>query len=52
MTINTLKKNVISNLFIKQINWGICIVPTQPFQAALGAESRVYPGNTADRQTQ
>jgi hypothetical protein len=31
---------------------GICIAPTQPFRAALGAESRVcYPGNTADRQT-
>jgi hypothetical protein len=29
------------------------IAPTQPFRAALGAESRVcYPGNTADRQTQ
>jgi hypothetical protein len=32
---------------------GICIAPTQPFQAALGAESRVGNlGNTADRQTQ
>jgi hypothetical protein len=31
----------------------ICIAPTQPFLAALGAESRLcYPGNTADRQTQ
>jgi hypothetical protein len=41
-------------LFLKKKkNWGICIAPTQPFRAALGAESRVcYPGNTADRQTQ
>jgi hypothetical protein len=32
---------------------GICIAPTQPFRAALGAESRMcYPGNTANRQTQ
>jgi hypothetical protein len=32
---------------------GICIAPTLPFRAALGAESRVYYlGNTADRQTQ
>jgi hypothetical protein len=32
---------------------GICIAPTQPFQAALGAESReCYPGTTTDRQTQ
>jgi hypothetical protein len=36
-----------------KINLGICIAPTQPFRAALGAESRVcYPGITADRQTQ
>jgi hypothetical protein len=36
-----------------KINFGICIAPTQPFRAALGAESRVcYPGNTADKQTQ
>jgi hypothetical protein len=36
-----------------EINLGICIAPTQPFQATLGAESRVcYPGNTADRLTQ
>jgi hypothetical protein len=36
----------------KKLNLGICIAPTQPFRAALGAESRVfYPGNTADRQT-
>jgi hypothetical protein len=35
------------------INLGICIAPTQPFRAALGAESKVcYPGNTADRQIQ
>jgi hypothetical protein len=34
-------------------NLGICIASTQPFRAALGAESRVcYPCNTADRQTQ
>jgi hypothetical protein len=34
-------------------NLGICIAPTQPYRAALGAESRVcYPGKTADRQTQ
>jgi hypothetical protein len=32
---------------------GMCIAPTQPFRAALGAESRVcYQGNTAERQTQ
>jgi hypothetical protein len=31
----------------------IIIIITQPFRAALGAESRVcYPDNTADRQTQ
>jgi hypothetical protein len=37
----------------KKINLGICIASTQPFWAALSAESRVcYPGNTADRQTQ
>jgi hypothetical protein len=37
----------------KKINLGICIAPTQPFRAALGAESKVcYPSNTADRQTQ
>jgi hypothetical protein len=37
-------------LAISKINLGICIAPTQPFRAALGAESRVcYP---ADRQTQ
>jgi hypothetical protein len=36
-----------------KIHLGICIALTQPFWAALGAESRVcYPGNTADRQTQ
>jgi hypothetical protein len=36
-----------------KINLGICIAPTQPFRAALDAESRVcYPGNTANRQTQ
>jgi hypothetical protein len=35
------------------MNLGICIAPTQPFRAALGAESRVcYQGNTADRQTE
>jgi hypothetical protein len=35
------------------INLGICIAPTLPFWATLGAESRVcYPGNTADMQTQ
>jgi hypothetical protein len=35
------------------LHLGICIAPTQPFRAALGAESRVcYPGNMADRQTQ
>jgi hypothetical protein len=39
--------------FVCMFVLGICIAPTQPFQAALGAESRVcYPGNTADRQTQ
>jgi hypothetical protein len=27
-----------------KINLGICIASTQPFQAALGAESRVLPG--------
>jgi hypothetical protein len=38
---------------IKKLKLGICIAPTQPFRAALDAESRVcYPGNTADRQTQ
>jgi hypothetical protein len=37
----------------KYLKLGICIATTQPFQAALGAESRVcYPGNAADRQTQ
>jgi hypothetical protein len=37
---------------LTKIHLGICIAPTQPFRAALGAESRVcYPGNTADRQT-
>jgi hypothetical protein len=37
----------------QKINVGICIAPTEPFRAALGAESRVcYPGNTTDRQTQ
>jgi hypothetical protein len=36
----------------KKVSLGICIAPTQPFRAALGAESRVcYLGNTADRQT-
>jgi hypothetical protein len=38
----------------QKINLGICIALTQPFRAALGAESRVcYLGNmnTADRQT-
>jgi hypothetical protein len=28
----------------KKKNWGICIAPTQPFRAALGAERRVLPG--------
>jgi hypothetical protein len=38
---------------LNKINLGICIALTQPFRAALGAESRVcYLGNTADRQTQ
>jgi hypothetical protein len=36
------------NYMIKKVNVGICIAPTQPFRAALGAESRVcYPD---DRQ--
>jgi hypothetical protein len=40
------------NKFLKKYG-GICIVPTQPFWAAVGTESRVcYPGNTSDRQTQ
>jgi hypothetical protein len=38
---------------LNKIHLGICIAPTQPFRAALGAESRVcYPGKTADRQRQ
>jgi hypothetical protein len=33
-----------------KINLGICIAPTQPFRAALGAESRMcYLGNMADK---
>jgi hypothetical protein len=40
-----------NHIKFQKSNLGICIAPTQPFQAALGAESRVcYLGNTADRQ--
>jgi hypothetical protein len=36
-------------LILFYIKKDICIAPTQPYWAALGAESRVcYPGNTAD----
>jgi hypothetical protein len=35
----------------KKIDLGISTAPSQPFRAALGAESRMcYPGHTADRQ--
>jgi hypothetical protein len=49
---NLIMTRYVQELIETKINLWIYIAPTQPFWAALGAESRVcYPGNTADRQT-